>query len=107
MIRRPPRSTLFPYTTLFRSEPFERGGDVGVAFSYVSRDGEEGYPGTLQAQVTYTLTPRDELVVEYAATTDKATHVNLTQHSYFNLAGEGPRAWLHPHLTPAPDRHPP
>src|SRR5256885_2500746 len=60
MIRRPPRSTLFPYTTLFRSEPFERGGDVGVAFTYVSRDGEEGYPGTLRATVTYTLTRSEE-----------------------------------------------
>jgi aldose 1-epimerase len=63
----------------------------GVAFSYTSRDGEEGYPGTLSARVAYTLTDRNELAIEYEATTDKPTVVNLTQHSYFNLAGQGSR----------------
>jgi aldose 1-epimerase len=61
---------------------------VGVIFSRTSPDGEEGYPGNLQATVTYTLTDKNELVVEYRATTDKATPVNLTQHSYFNLAAD-------------------
>ena len=74
---------------VWTGEELSRDGASGVRWSMVSPDGDEGYPGTLKATVTYLLTPKDELVVEYEATTDKPTVVNLTQHAYFNLAGEG------------------
>lgn len=60
-----------------------------LVLSYRAKDMEEGYPGNLDIQVTYTLTETNELKVAYLATTDKATHVNLTQHTYFNFKGEG------------------
>ena len=70
-------------------EPVKQDSAVGVKLSYVSKDGEEGYPGNLNCTVTYWLTSRNELKIQYQATTDKATPVNLTHHSYFNLAGQG------------------
>ncbi|MGD2068279.1 MAG: aldose epimerase family protein [Gemmatimonadota bacterium] len=74
---------------LWDAEPFQSDTAAGVVFSRTSPDGEEEYPGNLTVRVTYTLTDRDELIFDYHATTDRPTPVNLTQHSYFNLAGEG------------------
>lgn len=84
---------------LWAASPFARGDSVGVVFRYTSPDGEEGYPGALAATVTYTLTADGSLVFDYQATTDKPTPVNLTQHSYFNLAGDGARDVLDHVLT--------
>ena len=66
-----------------------RNDTVGLKLTYFSKDGEEGYPGNLTSTVTYYLTNNDEIDIEYEATTDKATPINLTHHSYFNLAGQG------------------
>ena len=70
-------------------EPFEERGDVGLVLEHVSPDGDEGYPGTLRVRVHYRLTANAELQIDFLATADAATPVNLTQHAYFNLAGAG------------------
>jgi aldose 1-epimerase len=84
---------------VWTAEPLEEQGAVGVRLSYESADGEEGYPGALSARVVYRLTEDDALEVEYAATTTRATPVNLTQHSYWNLAGSRAPTILDHELT--------
>ena len=74
---------------VWKAEGLKGDGSQGVRFRYLSKDGEEGYPGNLEVSVTYWLNEDSEWCVEYEATTDKATPVNLTQHAYFNLKGEG------------------
>ncbi len=74
---------------LWEAKPAASPEGPSVQFSYLSVDGEEGYPGNLSCKVVYTLTENSELKIDYTATTDKATPVNLTNHAYFNLAGPG------------------
>ena len=90
---------------VWAAETFQNDSATGITFRYVSKDGEEGYPGTLSVAVTYTLTDANAVRIEYEASTDAATPVNLTQHSYFNLEGSGDI--LGHELTLAADRFTP
>ena len=72
---------------VWKAEPIKHRDGVGLKLMYLAKDAEEGYPGNLSCTVTYTLTERNELKIEYLATTDKPTVVNLTHHGYFNLTG--------------------
>jgi aldose 1-epimerase len=86
------------------AKPREGMNGPGLELTYSSHDGEEGYPGNLSVRVDYTLTNNNELKIDYFATTDKDTIVNLTQHSYFNLAGQGSGDILNHRLMLAANR---
>jgi aldose 1-epimerase len=94
-------------TRHWSGEPIQDERGVGVAFTYTSPDGQEGYPGTLKARIAYTLTDTNELVFDFHATTDAPTIVNLAQHSYFNLAGQGTRDVLDHEVQIFADRYTP
>ncbi|WP_285059400.1 aldose epimerase family protein [Pedobacter ginsengisoli] len=72
---------------IWKAEELGSVNEIALRMSYFSKDGEGGYPGNLKVDITYTLTSKNELKIDYRATTDRTTHVNLTNHSYFNLSG--------------------
>jgi aldose 1-epimerase len=92
------------YKKLWKSEPVKGKKGPGVKLTYVSRDGEQGYPGTLTMTVTYTLTRENGLRIDYRGTTDKPTILNPTHHSYFNLSGNPTHKILDEELTIVADK---
>ncbi len=75
------------HRAIWKGQVFQDANEAGVRLTYLSRDGDEGFPGNLTCTVTYSLTKEGDLKIHYVATTDKPTVVNMTNHSYFNLAG--------------------
>jgi aldose 1-epimerase len=90
---------------VWQAEEVNNGQEPGLKLTYRSKDGEEGYPGNLSVTVVYTLTQNNELKIDYTATTDKATPVNLTNHSYFNLAAGKAENALQHQITINADRY--
>jgi aldose 1-epimerase len=90
---------------VWQAERVESADAVGVKFTYTSRDGEEGYPGSVQAAVVYTLTNDDEMRIDYTATASKPTPINLTNHCYWNLGGAGAGTILNHRLMLAADKY--
>ncbi|NER21295.1 MAG: galactose mutarotase [Symploca sp. SIO1C2] len=84
---------------VWQAEPINSADGAGLKLTYLSGDGEEGYPGNLAVTVIYTLTDNNELKLEMTATTDKSTPINLVNHSYWNLAGHGTGNVLEQYLT--------
>lgn len=91
----------------WHAEPTRVDGAPAIAFTYTSPDGEEGYPGNLAISVTYSLPADDTLRIDYRATTDRRTPVNLTNHAYWNLAGQGSATVLDHELLLEADRYTP
>ncbi|MES2674227.1 MAG: aldose epimerase family protein [Pseudomonadota bacterium] len=77
------------WSVLWDAKPFKTENSVGLTLAHTSPDGDQGYPGTLKLAVVYELTNSNEFTIKYNATTDKPTHVNMTHHPYFNMAGKG------------------
>jgi aldose 1-epimerase len=92
---------------IWKAEPISRPDGPSIKLTYHSPDGEEGYPGNLDVSVQLTVTEQNDLKIEYTATTDKATPINLSNHSYFNLAGRTTEPILGHELMLAADRYTP
>jgi aldose 1-epimerase len=92
------------YNVFWNIEIMSDSSNPSLKLTYLSKDGEEGYPGNLKTEVIYTLTDNNELQIAYKATTDKKTVVNLTQHSYFNLSGNNKKDILNHELMMAADK---
>ncbi|MCA9053136.1 MAG: galactose mutarotase [Planctomycetaceae bacterium] len=94
---------------VWKAKPLDskEDGTQAIRFRYTSPDGEEGFPGELKVSVTFSLNDKNELRIDYRATTDQTTPVNLTNHAYFNLGGEGSETVLNHELTLHADHYTP